>query len=133
MSWGSRDQGPQTRDQKKQVRPPPVWRPEIQNQGVSRTAGKYLLCLFQLLAALAAPHLWPHPSSLCLSQLWAAPLSVSDKFLSSYKKPGTLYRGPRGSNTTSSLFVAAKALFPRKVTFTCSRWTCILGPPFTLP
>ena len=111
MSWGSRDQGPQTKDQKKQVCPPPVWRPEIQNQGVSRTAGKYLLCLFQLLVALAAPHLWPHPSSRCLSQLWAAPLSVSDKFLSSYKKPGTLHRGPRCSNTTSSLFVAARLYF----------------------
>lgn len=98
-----------------------------------QTAGKYLLCLFQPLVALVAPHLWPHPSSLCLCQLWAAPLSVSDKFLSSYKKPGTLHRGPRCSNTTSSLFVAAKALFPRKVTFTCSGWTCILGPPFTLP
>lgn len=111
MSWGSRDQGPQTRDQKKQVCRPPGWRPEIQIQGVSRAAGKYLPCRFQLLVALAAPHLWPHPSSLCLCQLWASPLSVSDKFLSSYKKPGTLHRGPRGSNTTSSLFVAARLFF----------------------
>ena len=29
MSWGSRDQGPQTRDQKKQVCSPPGWRPEV--------------------------------------------------------------------------------------------------------
>ena len=29
MSWGSRDQGPQTRDQKNQVCPPPGWRPEV--------------------------------------------------------------------------------------------------------
>ena len=115
------------------VCPPPVWSRKSKIKVSAQLQGNILPCLFQLLAALTSLGLWPHPSSLCLCELWASPLSVSDKFLSFYKKARHITLGPRCPKTTFSLFMAAKAVFPSKVTFTDSGWTRVLGPPFTLP
>lgn len=50
-----------------------VWRPDFQNQRVSRAillleslGEESVLCLFQFLLAAGIPSLWPHHSNLCI-------------------------------------------------------------------
>ena len=133
MSWGSHDQGPQTRDQKKQSLPSSSLEAGFQNQGVSTAAGKHPSLSLPAPGGSGVP--WLVATSLQSVPLSAPGLSLC-LFLTNFsliRKPVTVDWGPRCSNTTSSLFMTAKTLFLSKVTFTGSGWTCVLGPPCSLP
>ena len=111
MSWGSRDQGPQTRDQKKQSLPSSSLEAGFQNQGVSPAAGKHPSLSLPASGGSGVP--W-----LVATSLQSVPLSAPGLSLCLFlidlslliRKPVTVDWGPRCSNTTSSFFMTAKTV-----------------------
>ena len=133
MSWGSCDQGPQRRDQKKQSLPSSsleAGSPKSRCQHGCREISFLVSSSFwRLWCHLACSHIPPLYASV---SSWPLPGLFLTNFSLLTRKPDTLHWGPRCPKTTFSLFMAAKPAFPSKVTFTDSGWTCVLGPPFTL-
>ena len=106
MSWGSCDQEPQTRNQKKQSLPSSsleAGSPKSRYQHGCREISFLVSSSFWWFwRPLACGHIPPVCASV---SSWPLPVSLSYKFLSSYKKASHIRLGPRCPNTTSSLWL----------------------------